>query len=63
MNAELDSWRRACIALVIVSVVVGLVQRVYQFLDTRFEVAIFHIPTVIALIIYYSLSKRAPKAA
>jgi len=60
MTVELASWRKTCILLVATSIVIGLVQRSsYQFLDTRFEFSIFHIPTIISLVIYYSLSKRA----
>jgi len=62
MTVELESWRRACIVIVAVSIIIGLVQRSgYQFLDTKFEVAIFHIPAMVSLLIYYSLSKRAGK--
>ena len=62
MTVELESWRRACIVLVVVSMIIGLVQRSgYQFLDVKFEVAIFHIPAMVSLLIYYSLSKRAAK--
>jgi hypothetical protein len=62
MTVELESWRRACIVLVAVSLIIGLVQRSsFQFLDTKFEVAIFHIPAMVSLMIYYSLSKRAAK--
>ena len=60
MTIELESWRKTCILLVVTSIIIGLVQRSsYQFLDTRFEVPIFHIPTIVSLVIYYSLSKRA----
>ncbi|OGD52574.1 hypothetical protein A3K81_05250 [Candidatus Bathyarchaeota archaeon RBG_13_60_20] len=60
MTIELESWRKTCILLVVTSIIIGLVQRSsYQFLDTRFEVSIFHIPTIVSLVIYYSLSKRA----
>jgi uncharacterized membrane protein len=62
MTVELESWRKACIALVAISIIIGLVQRSgYQFLDTKFEVAIFHIPAIVSLMIYFSLSKRAAK--
>jgi len=60
MTIELESWRKTCILLVATSIIIGLVQRSsYQFLDIRFEVSIFHIPTIVALVIYYSLLKRA----
>lgn len=59
MSGERESWRKACIVLVLVSIVVGLIQRSsYQFLDTKFEVSVFHLPTVISLVIYYYLTRK-----
>ncbi|HUV33607.1 MAG TPA: hypothetical protein VMW22_01655 [Candidatus Desulfaltia sp.] len=59
MSGERESWRKACIILVLVSIAVGLIQRSsYQFLDPTFEVSVFHLPTVISLIIYYYLTRK-----
>jgi len=59
MSLELESWRKTCITLVVVSLILGLIQRTsYRFLDPTFEVSIFHVTTIISLIIYYSLSRR-----
>jgi len=59
MSLELESWRKTCIILVVVSLILGLIERTsYRFLDPTFEVSIFHVTTIISLIIYYSLSRR-----
>jgi len=59
MSLELESWRKACTVLVVVSLILGLIQRTsYRFLDQTFEVSIFHVTTIISLIIYYSLTRR-----
>jgi uncharacterized membrane protein len=39
--------------LMAISLVVGLIQRTgYMFLDPKFEVCVFHVPTILSLIIY-----------
>lgn len=59
MSGEQESWRTTCIILVLVSAVIGLVQRSsYQFLDPVFEVSIFHVPTVISIIVYYYVKRK-----
>jgi cobalamin synthase len=59
MSLELESWRKACTVLVVVSLILGLIQRTsYRFLDPTFEVSIFHVTTILSLVIYYSLTRR-----
>ena len=42
--------------LMAISLVIGLIQRTgYMFLDPKFEVCIFHLPTILSLIIYSKL--------
>ena len=42
--------------LIAISLVIGLIQRTdYMFLDPKFEVCIFHLPTILSLIIYSKL--------
>ena len=51
--SERQVWRTTAYLLLAVSLVIGVIQRTqYQFLDELFEVFIFHIPTVIAFVIY-----------
>jgi uncharacterized membrane protein len=39
-----------------ISLVIGLIQRTgYMFLDPKFEVCVFHVPTILSLIIYSRL--------
>lgn len=60
MSCEKQSWRITSIALTLVSLFIGLLQRTrYMFLDPKFEVCIFHIPTVISLIIYSRLPENS----
>jgi hypothetical protein len=59
MSLELESWRKTCTVLVAVSFILGLIQRTsYRFLDLTFEVSIFHVTTILSLVIYYSLTRR-----
>ncbi|HEX9915350.1 MAG TPA: hypothetical protein VGB32_10560 [Candidatus Bathyarchaeia archaeon] len=59
MSIELESWRKTCTILVVVSLILGLIQRTsYRFLDPTFEVSIFHVTTILSLVIYYSLTRR-----
>ena len=62
MSGEKESWRTTAIVLTAISLVVGLIQRTgYMFLDPKFELCIFHIPTVLSLIIYSRLPESADK--
>jgi hypothetical protein len=59
MSDELESWRKTCLVLVVVSIVIGLIQRSsYQFLDPVFEVSIFHLPTIVSIVIYYYMTRK-----
>lgn len=56
MSGEKESWRTTAIILTTVSLIIGLIQRTgYMFLDPKFEVCVFHVPTVLSLIIYSRL--------
>ncbi len=60
LHGEKESWRTTAIVLTAISLVVGLVQRTgYRFLDPKFEVCVFHIPTVLSIIIYSRLPKSS----
>ncbi len=51
--SEHEFWKTSTTILVIISLIIGLVQRTqYQFLDVLFEVCVFHIPTIMSLVIY-----------
>ncbi|MBN2335303.1 hypothetical protein JXL21_07050 [Candidatus Bathyarchaeota archaeon] len=53
MLGEKESWRLTVIVLVVISLIIGLIQRTgLQFLDPKFELAVFHIPTIFSMIIY-----------
>ena len=57
--SEKTVWRITAYLLLAVSIVIGVIQRTqYQFLDELFEVFIFHIPTVLAFVIY----SKAPQS-
>jgi len=59
MSGEHESWRKTCIVLILVSIIIGIIQRSrYQFLDPKFEVSVFHLPTIISLVIYYYLTRK-----
>ena len=59
MFDELKSWKRTCLALVLVSFVIFSIQRSsYKFLDPVFETSIFYLPTLTSLVIYYYLNKK-----
>ena len=56
MYGEKKSWRTTVMVLIAISLVIGLIQRTdYMFLDPKFEVCIFHLPTILSLIIYSKL--------
>jgi uncharacterized membrane protein len=51
--SEDDAWRITTLVMLILSASVFIVQRfVVPFLDPVFEVSIFHIPALVAAIIY-----------
>ena len=56
MYGEKKSWRTTVTALIVISLVIGLIQRTsFMFLDPKFEVCVFHLPTVFSIIIYSQL--------
>ena len=56
MLGEKESWRTTVMVMMAISLVIGLIQRTgYMFLDPKFEVCIFHLPTILSLIIYSKL--------
>ena len=56
MYGEKKSWRTTVMVLIAISLVIGLIQRTdYMFLDPKFEVCIFHLPTILSLLIYSKL--------
>ena len=57
--SEADSWRLTALVMLAVSATVFIVQRfVTTFLDPLFELCVFHLPTVISIVIY--LRSRSP---
>jgi hypothetical protein len=43
-----------------ISLVIGIIQRTsYMFLDPKFEVCIFHVPTILSIIIYSRLPESS----
>ena len=56
MYGEKKSWRMTVMVMMAISLVIGLIQRTgYMFLDPKFEVCVFHVPTILSLIIYSRL--------
>jgi hypothetical protein len=56
--SEQDIWRIATKVLAFTAVIVGMIQRTqYRFLDVLFEVFVFHVPTIVSLIIYSKYTK------
>ena len=56
MYGEKESWRTTVMVLMAISLIIGLIQRTsYRFLDPKFEVCVFHVPTILSLIIYSRL--------
>ncbi len=50
---ERTRWRQAAYGLLVVSLVVGVIQRTrFRFLDPLFEFFIFHLSTIVAFVIY-----------
>ena len=53
MSGEKESWRTTVIVLGAVSLIIGIIQRTgYRFLDPKFELCVFHIPSILSLVIY-----------
>ncbi|MFA9437295.1 MAG: hypothetical protein ACEROO_09295 [Candidatus Bathyarchaeota archaeon] len=51
--SEQDFWRTATKVLAVTASLVGIIQRTqYRFLDVLFEVCVFHVPTIVSIIIY-----------
>ena len=60
---EPESWRMAATVMLIISVVIFLVQRfVAVFLDLIFEFCIFHLSSLVAVVIYLR-KRRQPSTA
>lgn len=60
MYGEKESWRTTVMVLMAISLVIGLIQRTsYMFLDPKFEVCVFHFPTLLSLIIYSRLPESS----
>lgn len=63
MSTEIDSWGLTVTVMLMVSIFVGLVQRTYLlFIDPIFEIFVFHIPTILAIIIYSKINKNNQKS-
>jgi hypothetical protein len=61
---DIESWKMTAIVLVIVSIAMFAIQRSsYMFLDTTFEVCIFHVPAVIAVGVYVYLKRKGAAPA
>ncbi len=64
MPGEKASWRTTVMVLIAISLVIGLIQRTgYMFLDPKFEVCVFHIPTILSIIIYSRLPETSNSQA
>lgn len=60
MPGEKESWRTTVMVLIAISLVIGIIQRTsYMFLDPKFEVCIFHVPTILSIIIYSRLPESS----
>ena len=56
---ENEAWRRTAYLLLGISVIIGVIQRPqYQFLDELFDLFVFHIPTVMAFVIYSKVPQQ-----
>ena len=64
MYGEKWSWRMTVMVLIAISLVIGIIQRTgFMFLDPKFEVCIFHLPTVVSIIIYSRLPESSNSQA
>jgi uncharacterized membrane protein len=60
LPGEKESWRTTVMVLMAISLVIGIIQRTsYMFLDPKFEVCIFHVPTILSIIIYSRLPESS----
>jgi uncharacterized membrane protein len=60
LPGEKESWRTTVMVLIAISLVIGIIQRTsYMFLDPKFEVCIFHVPTILSIIIYSRLPESS----
>lgn len=60
MYGEKKSWRTTVTVLIAISLVIGIIQRTgFMFLDPKFEVCIFHLPTIVSIIIYSRLPESS----
>lgn len=60
MPGEKESWRTTVMVLMAVSLIIGFIQRTsYMFLDPKFELCVFHVPTILSLIIYSRLPESS----
>jgi uncharacterized membrane protein len=60
LYGEKESWRTTIMVLMAISLVIGLIQRTgFMFLDPKFEVCVFHLPTILSLIIYSRLPESS----
>ena len=60
MPGEKESWRTTVMVLMAISLIIGFIQRTgYRFLDPKFELCVFHVPTILSLIIYSRLPESS----
>jgi hypothetical protein len=58
-SQEVSSWRTAAIILLTISLTILVIQRTaWAFLDPVFEICIFHIPAILAVVVYFYMSKN-----
>ena len=56
---DLNSWRTTATILCVLSVTMFIIQRTsLGFLDLAFEICIFHIPALFALILYIDMRRK-----
>lgn len=62
-SSELASWRLTAYLMIALSSIIFFIQRfIYSFLDPIFEFCIFHVPALVASLIYYRRGlRRHPK--
>jgi len=60
LPGEKESWRTTVMVLMAISLIIGFIQRTsYMFLDPKFELCVFHVPTILSLIIYSRLPESS----
>lgn len=58
IESELTSWRITAYLMVISSFIIFITQRfIYSFVDAIFEFCIFHIPALVASLVYYKVAR------